>query len=131
MRPLSDQIFLAILGISFLTGSSAFAEPAPVVAVNREIGLSITGSFQDALSSTTTSLSGTEYMGGGRTRPYEDIGSSKSQRIGWTPGFRADSSVMFNAFGISNLYASAQFGLQDGQRNNKYRLVSPNRGSSP
>jgi hypothetical protein len=131
MRPLSGQIFLAILGISFLTGSSAFAETVPVVAVNREIGLSITGSFQDALSSMTISRSGTEYMGGGRTRPYEDIWSDKSQRIGWTPGFRADSSVMFNAFGISNLYASAQFGLQDGQRNNKYRLASPNRGSSP
>ncbi|MFT9448803.1 hypothetical protein [Gluconobacter japonicus] len=31
---------------------------------------------------------------------------------------------MFDAFGIRNLYASAQFGLQDGQRNYKYHFAS-------
>lgn len=131
MRLLPSQILLAALGLSFLTVSSAFAETAPVVAVNREIGLSITGSFQNALSSATTSYSGAEYVGMGRTRPYESVTSSQSRQIGWTPGFQADSSVMFDAFGISNLYASAQFGLQDGQRNKKFRLVSHSTGSAP
>ena len=131
MRLRLRPTLLGILGLAGFSIPSAFAETAPVVAVNREIGLSITGSFQDALSSTTTSLSGTESIGRGRTRAYEDVWSSENRRIGWTPGFRADSSVMFNAFGISNLYASAQFGLQDGQRNNKYRFVSRSTGNSP
>lgn len=131
MRSIRSQVFLAVLGLSGLTGSSAFAATAPVVAVNREIGLSITGSFQDALSSDTTSYSGTTSTSTGRTHSYESGWNSNSRRIGWTPGFRADSSVMFDAFGISNLYASAQFGLQDGQRNYKYHFASHATASSP
>lgn len=38
---------------------------------------------------------------------------------------------MFDAFGISNLYASAQFGLQDGQRNYKYYFASHATASAP
>lgn len=93
MRSIRGQVCLAILGLSGLAGSSAFAETAPVVAVNREIGLSITGSFQDALSSETTSYVGTTYTSTGRTRSYESGWNSDSRRIGWTPGCRTDREI--------------------------------------
>ena len=97
---------------------SAFADPVPVIAVNREIGLSMTGTFRNSTSSLSLSQAETgSYSQHTYTEKFASSGRYRT--IGWTPGFQADASVMFNAFGIDNLYGALHFSLEDGQRNYK------------
>ncbi|EHH68076.1 hypothetical protein [Gluconobacter morbifer] len=115
--------FCAAFAGSFGGIQPAFADPAPVVTVNREVGLSITGGFENAVNAATNIVtsSGTNW----KSSSYSH---ERFQRVGWTPGFQAEASVMFDAFGIRNLYASGQFVLQDGQRNAKYAYRSASDG---
>ncbi|MBS1053968.1 hypothetical protein [Gluconobacter kondonii] len=125
---LSFRLLLSSLGFcAGLAPLAAFADPAPVIAVNREIGLSMTGTFRNSVS-------------GGNSRLMENSGSgfitqststSRYRTIGWTPGFQADASVMFNAFGIENLYGALHFSLEDGQRNYKSHYRSYSSNSAP
>lgn len=109
---------------------SAFADPVPVIAVNREIGLSMTGTFRNSVSGVNART--TETGSSGHSAFSEDFASSSRYRtIGWTPGFQADASVMFNAFGIENLYGALHFALEDGQRNYKSRYRSYSSTSAP
>lgn len=118
-------------GLAFCAGlapvMSAFADPAPVIAVNREIGLSMTGTFRNSVSgynSRATSTGSSDFSG-------ESASTSRYRTIGWTPGFQADASVMFNAFGIGNLYGALHFSLEDGQRNYKSSYHSFSSVSAP
>ncbi|OUI81766.1 hypothetical protein HK22_02625 [Gluconobacter sp. DsW_056] len=107
--------------------ASAFADPAPVIAVNREIGLSMTGTFRNSVSGASSSV--TENGGSGFIT--QSASASRYRTIGWTPGFQADASVMFNAFGIENLYGALHFSLEDGQRNYKSHYRSYSSNSAP
>lgn len=120
---LSSLIFCAGLG-----PLAAFADPAPVIAVNREIGLSMTGTFRNSVSGANSRL----MEQGGSGVITQSASSFRYRTIGWTPGFQADASVMFNAFGIENLYGAMHFSLEDGQRNYKshYRSFSGPSGFS-
>ncbi|GBR11984.1 hypothetical protein AA21952_3515 [Acetobacter oeni LMG 21952] len=95
----------------------ARADTLPVVAVNREIGLSVTGTYRGTASN-SSSYASLRPAGGGETSYYSD-GSGRTRWSGWTPGFQADAQSMFDAFGIRNLYAAASFNLTDG--NSDYR----------
>lgn len=103
--------------LSALTVSTALAGPLPVVAVNREIGLSMAGIFDNLVGGY-----GDQYQttGGQWYRPYHSASQSRSRRIGWVPGFQVDASTMVSLGRIENLYASALFRLGSGTRNNKY-----------
>lgn len=119
-RPLLSSLALCA---GLVPTVSAFADPAPVIAVNREIGLSMTGTFRNSV--TGHSSHGTDSGGSGRyayTEQYAE--ASRYRTIGWTPGFQADASVMFDAFGIDNLYGALHFSLEDGQRNYKSQFRS-------
>jgi len=106
---------LAALGL--LSCGTALADPLPVVAVNREIGLSVTGNFYSWLrgghSQYNSSYGGGSFLGGLPTS-YSGTESYRNRMASWRPGFQADAAVMFDAFGIRNLYASAQFNLAGG-----------------
>lgn len=120
MRKLS--VFAASL-FSVLTVSTALADPLPVVAVNREIGLSMAGLFDNRVSGGTSTYTAapTSY-----SRGYRSTSHGVSRRIGWVPGVQVDASTMFNLGGIENLYASAQFVLGSGSRNYKNRYTTLN-----
>lgn len=105
--------FLTCLTAATLTfsmiGAACAALPA-VVAVNREIGLSVTGNFQDV-----THKSGQQSA---YTDSYGDYGrrndTARYHATGWTPGFRADAQYMFDTSILKHLYAAASFTLDDG-----------------
>lgn len=97
--------------------AAPIANVPAVVAVNREIGLSVTGNFENATNHT------------GIFRSYQGIfplnhvvpefnapsfTSTRSHASGWTPGFRTDAQYMFDAGNIKHLYASATFTLDNG-----------------
>ncbi|RUT27258.1 hypothetical protein C0V97_03375 [Asaia sp. W19] len=112
----ATSIFTAAL-LSVLTVSTALADPLPVVAVNREIGLSMAGIFDNLVGGY-----GDQYQttGGRWYGPYRSASQSRSRRIGWVPGFQVDASTMVSLGRIENLYASALFRLGSGTRNDKY-----------
>ncbi|MBN3867180.1 hypothetical protein [Gluconobacter kondonii] len=128
---LSFRLLLSSLGFcAGLAPLAAFADPAPVIAVNREIGLSMTGTFRNSVSGNSSHM--TQSGGSGRYAFTEDSASASRYRtIGWAPGFQADASVMFNAFGIENLYGALHFSLEDGQRNYKSHYRSYSSNSAP
>ncbi|WP_215746420.1 MULTISPECIES: hypothetical protein [Gluconobacter] len=131
MRP-SCHLLLSSLALcaACVPVMSAFADPAPVIAVNREIGLSMTGTFRNSVSGYNTRM--TEQGTSGRSGFTEESASSSRYRtIGWTPGFQVDASVMFNAFGMENLYGALHFSLEDGQRNYKSRYRAYSNLSAP
>ena len=111
---------------SALSVSTALAAPLPVVAVNREVGLSMAGQFDNLVigeSDFYRSHPEGTYAG------YQSLSHSERRRIGWTPGFQVDASAMYSFWGVENLYASAQFLLGQGNRNHKYRSdYMPNYG---
>ncbi|GBR67915.1 hypothetical protein [Gluconobacter kanchanaburiensis] len=119
---LSFRLLLSSLGLcaGIAPLVPALADPAPVIAVNREIGLSMTGTFRNSVEGFNSRTA--ESGGFGRYAFTEATASSSRYRtIGWTPGFQVDASAMFNAFGIENLYGALRFSLEDGQRNYKSR----------
>lgn len=128
MRP-SCRFLLSSLALCAGTApvTAALADPAPVIAVNREIGLSMTGTFRNSVSGANSRLM--ENSGSGFIT--QSVSASRYRTIGWTPGFQADASVMFNAFGIENLYGALHFSLEDGQRNYKSRYRSFSSFSAP
>lgn len=109
----------------------ACAAPPAVVAVNREIGLSVTGNFEDL-----TRNIGHNY----NVRPtwfsddnYQSQRSDRIHQTGWTPGFRADAQYMFDTSIMKHLYAAATFTLDDGQTEDSrktYWHVQPASGSA-
>lgn len=109
--PLLVASFLSILSVG-----SALADPVPVVAVNREIGLSMAGLFDDIVRGYSDSY---------RTPPagsyagYQELYHGRARRTGWVPGFQADASGMFSLGHVNNLYASARFLLGQGSQNYK------------
>ncbi|NHN88919.1 hypothetical protein [Acetobacter conturbans] len=97
----------------------AKAAPLPVIAVNREIGLSVTGNFQD-LTSNSGHNDSYNY-----TTPYweehsKSSGSERNHVSGWTPGFRVDGQYMFETAVIKHVYAAASFSLDDGEVDDNY-----------
>ncbi|MFT8897762.1 MAG: hypothetical protein ABF968_12500 [Acetobacter sp.] len=108
--------FLTCLTAATLTFSmigAACAAPPAVVAVNREIGLSVTGNFQDV-----TRNIGRHYNVSPDLFSDDSYQSQRSDRVhqtGWTPGFRADAQYMFDTSIMKHLYAAATFTLDDGQ----------------
>ncbi|MBS1103366.1 hypothetical protein JK202_10100 [Gluconobacter sp. Dm-62] len=123
-RPLLSTVTLCA---GLIPTVSALADPAPVIAVNREIGLSMTGTFRNSVSGYNARA--TENGGSGFIT--QSASASRYRTIGWTPGFQADASVMFNAFGIENLYGALHFSLEDGQRNYKSHYRSYSSNSAP
>ncbi|WP_051537256.1 hypothetical protein [Asaia prunellae] len=101
---------------SILTVSTALADPLPVVAVNREIGLSMAGLFDNRVSGGTYSYntSSSAYY-----PAYSSTSHSRYRRIGWVPGFQVDASSMFTVGSVENVYVAAQFVLGSGSRNYK------------
>ncbi|GEN58849.1 hypothetical protein [Acetobacter nitrogenifigens] len=95
-----------------VTTPNAFAETSPVVAVNREVGLSITGNYD--------ALAGTAGLNTAITSPYypqydwSDRTSSRAHLTSWRPGFRADAQYMFDIGRVRNLYAAGIFNLGSG-----------------
>jgi len=108
---------LAASFISVLSISSALADPIPVVAVNREIGLSMAGIFDNLVGGYGSRSQST---GGQWYGPYSYTSQSRSRRIGWVPGFQVDASSMIDLGRVHNVYASALFRLGSGTRNDKY-----------
>lgn len=103
--------------LSVLSVGSALADPIPVVAVNREIGLSMAGIFDNLVGGYGSRSQST---GGQWYGPYSHTSQSRSRRIGWVPGFQVDASSMIDLGHVHNLYASALFRLGSGTRNDKY-----------
>ncbi|MCH4089864.1 hypothetical protein [Acetobacter sp.] len=101
----------AILTLSMV--DAACAAPPAVVAVNREVGLSVTGNFQDL-----TRNIGRHYSLNSTVFPEDNYQSQRSDRVhqtGWTPGFRADAQYMFDTRIMKHLYVATAFTLDDGQ----------------
>lgn len=95
--------------LTFSMIDAACAAPPAVVAVNREIGLSVTGNFEDVTHKHS------EYSS--YSTPYwQDAGGSsgRGHATGWTPGFRADAQYMFDTSVMKHLYVAATFTLDDG-----------------
>ncbi|GBQ14176.1 hypothetical protein [Swaminathania salitolerans] len=107
---------LAVACLSTLSISGALADPLPVVAVNREIGLSMAGLFDNRVNggSAIENTNATNY-----TPAYTARYHSRHRRIGWVPGFQVDASGMFTLGNVENIYAAAQFVLGSGSRNYK------------
>ncbi|WP_336946802.1 hypothetical protein [Asaia sp. HN010] len=102
---------------SILTVSTALADPLPVVAVNREVGLSMAGIFDNLVGGYGSQSQST---GGRWYGPTSYTSQSRSRRIGWVPGFQVDAASMFDLGRVHNIYASALFRLGAGTRNDKY-----------
>lgn len=114
MRKLSG---LMLSLASCLSVSTALADPLPVVAVNREVGLSMAGIFDNLVGGygSQSQTTGSQWY-----RPYNSSSQSRSRRIGWVPGFQVDASGMIDLGRVKNVYASALFRLGSGTRNDKY-----------
>lgn len=111
---------LPVLFVSFLSVLSvgtALADPKPVVAVNREVGVSMAGIFDNQVGGYGSQSQST---GGRWYGPYSHTSQSRSRRIGWVPGFQFDASSMIDLGRVHNLYASALFRLGSGTRNYKH-----------
>ncbi|WP_086644503.1 hypothetical protein [Acetobacter sp. DsW_063] len=91
---------------------NAFADTSPVVAVNREVGLSITGNY-DAFARTAGLNTGSTFPGYPQY-DWSERTSARGHATSWRPGFRADAQYMFDIGRIKNLYVAGIFNLGDG-----------------
>ncbi|MCE0744908.1 hypothetical protein LWC05_13570 [Acetobacter sicerae] len=118
--------------LTFSMIDAACAAPPAVVAVNREIGLSVTGNFQDVIAKGNRQYNST-YQGYHYTDTYQTNSSYRDHVTGWTPGFRADAQYMFDTSILKHLYVASSFTLDSGNINENYHYLATaiRSGASP
>lgn len=120
--PLVAAGFLSVTGAVFADGPAA-ADSLPVIAVNREVGLSVTGSYRGQASNSDSRFS---YGYAGRSPSYTSDDYGRTRWSGWMPGFQADAQSMFDAGSIKHLYTAASFDLSDGDSGYHYSSTPSN-----
>lgn len=102
---------------------AASADPLPVIAVNREIGLSALGTFTDIEHRYSDRYTFREsyplFSGGQAVSSYTNNTYQRARGNSWTPGFEANAQVMFDIGRIKHLYASGNFDLGDGNEHDQ------------
>jgi hypothetical protein len=102
---------------------AASADPLPVIAVNREIGLSALGTFTDIEHRYSDRYTFREsyplFSGGQAVSSYTNNTYQRARGNSWTPGFEANAQVMFDIGRIKHFYASGNFDLGDGNEHDQ------------
>lgn len=110
------SVFSCFLFAAAEAKAASQTAPLPaVVAVNREIGLSVTGNFSELTrsighnySERPAGLTPVNFFG------YDAFRSDRTHSNGWVPGFRADAQYMFDTSVLKHLYVATSFNLGDG-----------------